>query len=92
MQVVFMEKHVGEIFQGVITGVTERGIFVELNENKCEGMIRVVDLEGDYYIYMETEYALIGQRTQKRFQLGDPIKIKVKKADIIKRHLDFVLA
>ena len=92
MQVVFMEKHVGETFSGVISGVTDRGIFVELNENKCEGMIRVVDIEGDYYIYMETEYALIGQRTKRRFQLGDPIQIKVKKADVIKRHLDFVLA
>jgi len=92
MQVVYMENHVGATFDGVISGVTDRGLFVELNENKCEGMIRVVDLEGDYYIYMESEYALIGQRTQKRFQLGDPIKIKVKKADVIKRHLDFVLA
>lgn len=92
MQVVYMEKHVGEKFSGVISGVTDRGIFVELNENKCEGMLRVADLEGDYYVYMENEYALIGQRTQKRFQLGDPIQIKVKKADVIKRHLDFILA
>ena len=92
MQVVYMERHLGEIFKGVISGVTDRGLFVELNENKCEGMIRMVDLEGDYYSYIENEFSLIGQRTQKRFQLGDAIEIKVKKVDVMKRHLDFVLA
>ena len=74
------------------SGVTERGIFVELNENKCEGMIRVVDIEGDYFVLLEKDFALVGQRTKKVFELGDPITIRVKKADVIKRHLDFVLA
>ena len=77
----------------LIEGLTpERGIFVELNENKCEGMIRVVDIEGDYFVFLEKDFALVGQRTKKVFELGDPITIRVKKADVIKRHLDFVLA
>ena len=92
MQVVYMQNQIGKTYDGVISGVTERGIFVELNENKCEGMIRVADIQGDYFVYVEKEFALVGQRTKKVFELGDPITIKVKKADVIKRHLDFVQA
>ena len=92
MQVVYMQNQIGKSYDGVISGVTERGIFVELNENKCEGMIRVVDIEGDYFVFLEKDFALVGQRTKKVFELGDPITIRVKKADVIKRHLDFVLA
>jgi ribonuclease R/exosome complex exonuclease DIS3/RRP44 len=92
MQVVYMQNQIGKTYDGVISGVTERGIFVELNENKCEGMIRVADIEGDYFVFLDKEFALVGQRTKKVFELGDPITIRVKKADVIKRHLDFVLA
>ena len=92
MQVVYMQNQIGKKYDGVISGVTERGIFVELNENKCEGMIRIADIKGDYFVFLEKEFALVGQRTKKVFELGDPIKIKVKKADVIKRHLDFVQA
>ena len=92
MQVAYMQNQIGKTYDGVISGVTERGIFVELKENKCEGMIRVSDIKGDYFVFLEKEFALVGQRTKKTFELGDPITIKVKKADVIRRHLDFVQA
>jgi len=90
MQMVFMEDKVGEEFEGVISGLTERGLYVELIQNKCEGMIRTMDLKGDFYHFDKDRHALIGERTQKLYQLGDPIKIKVKKVNIIKRFLDFI--
>jgi ribonuclease R/exosome complex exonuclease DIS3/RRP44 len=90
MQMVFMEDKVGEEFEGVISGVTERGLYVELIQNKCEGMIRTMDLKGDFYHFDKDRHALIGERTQKLYQLGDPIKIKVKKVNTIKRFLDFI--
>ena len=92
MQVKFMQDKVGETFEGIISGVTERGIYVELISNKCEGMINIRDLNGDYFFYDEDQHAMIGQRTQQTFTLGDPIVIVVKAANVIKRHLDFVLA
>lgn len=91
MQVKFMEKNVGEIFTGVISGVTERGLYVEIIENKCEGMVRIKDIPNDYYYLDERNHALVGERTKKIYQLGDVVTIKVAKADVIKRHLDFVL-
>ena len=90
MQMVFMEDKVGQEFEGVISGVTDRGLYVELIENKCEGMIRTVDLKDDYFYFDMDRHALIGDRTKKVYQLGDPIKIEVKKVNIIKRFLDFV--
>ncbi len=90
MQMVFMEDKVGEEFEGVISGVTDRGLYVELIENKCEGMIRTVDMKEDYFYFDMDRHALIGERTKKVYQLGDPIKIEVKKVNIIKRFLDFV--
>jgi ribonuclease R/exosome complex exonuclease DIS3/RRP44 len=90
MQMVFMEDKVGEEFEGVISGVTDRGLYVELIENKCEGMIRTVDMKEDYFYFDMDRHALIGERTKKVYQLGDPIKIAVKKVNIIKRFLDFV--
>ncbi len=90
MQMVFMEDKVGQQFQGVISGVTERGLYVELIDNKCEGMIRVIDIKGDFYRYDDRQHLLIGERTKKTYQLGDMINIKVKKVNILRRFLDFV--
>jgi ribonuclease R/exosome complex exonuclease DIS3/RRP44 len=90
MQMVFMEDKIGKEFEGVISGVTERGLYIELIENKCEGMIRVIDINGDYFYFDVDRHALIGHRTKRVFQLGDPLRIRVKKVDLIKRFLDFV--
>ena len=90
MQMVFMEDKVGQHFEGVISGVTDRGLYVELIENKCEGMIRIIDIKGDFYHYDDRQHAFIGERTKKVFQLGDTITIKVKKVNILRRFLDFI--
>ncbi len=92
MQVKFMEKHVGEDFEGVISGVTEWGVFVELKGNMCEGMIRIRDFKDDYYTFDEKNFQIKGERRGKVFQLGDTIKITVKNADLEKKQLDFVPA
>ena len=89
MQMLFMEDKVDQEFNGIISGVTERGLYVELIENKCEGMIRVMDIKGDYFHFDNDQHALIGERTKKFYQLGDPLRIRVKKVNLIKRFLDF---
>ncbi|OJV40485.1 MAG: ribonuclease R [Bacteroidales bacterium 36-12] len=91
-QVEFMAQYVGVVFDGVISGITEWGIYVELIENKCEGMIPIRDLDDDYYIFDDKNYCLVGRRYNKRYQLGDEITIKVAKANLDKKQLDFVLA
>ncbi|WP_299533634.1 ribonuclease R [Ulvibacterium sp.] len=91
MQIKFMQDHQDQEFIGVISGVTEWGIYVEIIENKCEGMVRIRDIKGDYYIFDEKEYALVGERTKEMYQLGDEVVVMVKKTDLIKRHLDFSL-
>jgi ribonuclease R/exosome complex exonuclease DIS3/RRP44 len=91
MQIKFMQDHQDQEFIGVISGVTEWGIYVEIIENKCEGMVRIRDIKGDYYIFDEKEYALVGERTKEMYQLGDEVIVMVKKTDLIKRHLDFSL-
>ncbi len=91
MQVKYMQDHQDQEFKGVISGVTEWGIYVEIIENKCEGMVRIRDIKDDYYIYDEKQYALVGQATKKSLQLGDEVTIKVKKTDLERKHLDFTL-
>ena len=91
-QVEFMGERIGEVYDGVISGVTEWGLYVELNENKCEGMIAMRDLGNDFYEFDEKNYCLIGRRHHQKFSLGDPIKIKVARANLAKKQLDFVLA
>ena len=91
MQIKFMENHIGEEFDGVISGVTDRGIYVEIIENKCEGMVRIKDVPGDYFFFDDRNHALVGERTKKVYQLGDIVKVTVAKADLIKRHLDFTM-
>ncbi len=91
MQVKYMQDHKDEDFLGVISGVTEWGIYVEIMSNKCEGMIRLQDLQDDRYEFDREEYAVIGQRTKKVYQLGDEVYVKVKNADLVKKHLDFTM-
>ncbi|NNE01764.1 MAG: ribonuclease R, partial [Eudoraea sp.] len=91
MQIKFMQNHEGEEFKGVISGVTEWGIYVEIIENKCEGMVRIRDLRDDYYTFDERQYALIGERSGKILQLGDEVMVSVKDSDLVRRHLDFSL-
>lgn len=91
MQIKFMEDHKDQEFLGVISGVTEWGIYVEIIENKCEGMVRIRDIKDDYYIFDERQYAIIGERYKRMYQLGDEVYVMVKNTDLIKRHLDFSL-
>ena len=91
MQVKYMQDHKDEIFDGVITGVTEWGIYVEISSNKCEGMVRIRDIKSDYYIFDEKQYAIVGQSTKHIYQLGNDVKIRVKNTDLERKHLDFNL-
>ncbi|MGP1991755.1 ribonuclease R [Zobellia laminariae] len=91
MQIKFMQDHQNQEFVGVISGVTEWGIYVEIIENKCEGMVRISDIKDDYYTFDEKEYAIVGEKTKKTYQLGDEVVVMVKNSDLIKRHLDFSL-
>ena len=91
MQVKYMQNHLNEEFEGVISGITEWGMYVELTDNMCEGMVRTKEITDDYYIFDEKEYALIGRETKNRYRLGDTVKISVKSADLEKKHLDFRL-
>jgi ribonuclease R len=89
MQVKYMQDHKDQEFLGVISGVTEFGVFVEIIENKCEGMVRIREIKDDYYIFDEKQYALVGATTHNLLQLGDEIYVKVKNADLVKKQLDF---
>ena len=91
MQVKYMQNHKDEVFEGVITGVTEWGIYVEIKSNKCEGMVRIRDIKSDYYVFDEKQYAIIGQNTKHLYQLGDDVRVKVKHTDLERKHLDFYL-
>ena len=90
-QVEFMGAHIGSVFDAVISGVTEWGLYAEINENKCECMIPMRDLGNDYYEFDEKNYCLIGRRHHRKFSLGDPVKIKVARANLEKKQLDFTL-
>ena len=91
MQIKYMEAHKDQEFLGVISGVTEFGIYVEIIENKCEGMIRARDMKDDYYVFDEKAYALIGEVSKQRYTLGDEVMIRVKNTDLVKHYLDFEL-
>ncbi|MGK6351121.1 ribonuclease R [Parapedobacter sp. DT-150] len=90
-QAEFLQDQVGEIYAGIISGVTEWGMYVEIEENKCEGMVRLRDITDDFYALDEKNYAIIGQRKKKKYQLGDEVQIRVKKVDLAKRQIDFTL-
>lgn len=91
MQVKFMQDHKDEEFLGVISGVTEWGIYVEIVENKCEGMVRIREIKDDYYTFDPEQFALVGEVTKNTLQLGDEVIVKVKNADLVKKQLDFTL-
>jgi ribonuclease R len=90
-QAEYLRDQVGNNFMGIISGVTEWGMYVEIIENKCEGMIRLRDISDDFYTLDEKNYAIIGQRKKKIYQLGDEVKIKVKHVDLTKKQIDFSL-
>ena len=90
-QVEFMSERVGKVYDGVISGVTEWGIYVELNENKCEGLVPIRDLDDDYYEFDEKNYCLRGRRTHRTYNLGDAITVRVARANLEKKQLDFAL-
>ena len=90
-QIEFMGDRLGEEFDGVIDGVTEFGLYVEVTENGCEGMIPLRCLEDDYYEFDEKSFCLIGRRFRKRYALGDKVRICVERANLDRRQLDFSL-
>ncbi len=91
MQVEYMKRHLGDEFEGLISGVMRFGVFIEINDLLVEGMIHVRDLEDDYYLYDEKSYALIGQRKGKRYRLGDTVKVKVIRVNAEEREIDFAM-
>ena len=91
-QVEFMADHLGEEYQGSVSGVTEWGLYVEIDENKCEGMVPIRDLDDDYYEFDEKNYCLIGRRKKHIYQLGDKLTVKVARTDLNRKILDFALA
>lgn len=91
MQVEYMKRHVGDEFEGVISGVTHYGLFVEINDLLAEGMIHVRDMEDDYYTYDEKHFALVGRRTGRKFRLGDHVRVKVVRVNPEAREIDFAL-
>lgn len=90
-QAEYLQNQIGNTFEGIISGVTEWGMYVEIAENKCEGMIRLRDITDDFYMLDEKNYCIIGQRKKKKYQLGDAVQIKVKKVDLAKKQIDFTL-
>ena len=90
-QVEYMADRMGQVFDAVISGVTEWGIYAEIIENKCEGMIPIRSLGGDYFEFDEKNYCLIGQRTRKRYRLGDHVKVKVARCNLEKKQMDYEL-
>ncbi|MFM9056415.1 MAG: S1 RNA-binding domain-containing protein [Bacteroidota bacterium] len=90
-QVQYLLDRKDEVFTGMISGVTEWGLYVEIPENKCEGLVRVRDLTDDFYSLNEEEYSLVGHRTHKTYRLGDMVRVRLKSADLIKKQIDFIL-
>jgi ribonuclease R len=90
-QAEFLQDQVGSTYTGIISGVTEWGMYVEIIENKCEGMIRLRDIADDFYTLDEKNYAIIGQKKKKVYQLGDEVQIRVKNVDLTKKQIDFTL-
>jgi len=91
-QVEFMSGKIGKIYDGVISGVTEWGLYVELNENKCEGLIPIRHLDDDFYEFDEKNYCLTGIRRKRTYRLGDPVTIEVAGANLERKQLDFTIA
>jgi ribonuclease R len=90
-QVEYMSKRTGETFTGVISGITEWGIYVEEVETKCEGLVRVRDMKDDFYVFNEKKFELVGQKKKHRYSLGDRVKIKVRGVDLERKTIDYIL-
>ncbi|MEX2029045.1 MAG: ribonuclease R [Candidatus Paceibacterota bacterium] len=90
-QVEYMSKRMGEKFEGIISGITEWGIYVEEIETKCEGLVRVRDMSDDFYVFNEKKLELVGKKKKKRYRLGDKVKIKVKEVDLERKTIDYIL-
>lgn len=90
-QVEFMSEHIGEEYDAVISGVTEWGIYAEINENKCEGMVPLRTLEDDYYEFDDANYCLVGRRTHHKYMIGDAVRIRIARANLERKQLDFEL-
>ena len=91
MQVKFLKNKIGEVFEGVISGVTEWGLYIEIIKNKCEGLVKISSIKDDHYIYDEKTYSLVGCRKNTRYQIGQKVKIKIQRADLERKQMDFVL-
>ncbi len=91
MQVKYLEDQVGEEFDGLISGVTEWGIYIELPESRAEGLVKLRNIRDDHYVFDHTNYSIVGQRTKKEYRLGDAVKVKLVNADLMKKQLDFEL-
>jgi ribonuclease R len=91
-QVQYLEDKKGMTFDGIISGVTEWGFYVELTESKCEGLVRLRDIGNDYYEFDEQNYCILGHRTGVVFRLGDAIKVVIKNTDLVRKQIDFLLA
>jgi ribonuclease R len=91
LQIQYLDKHVGDVFKGIISGVSEYGIYVEISENLIEGMVRLKDLNDDYYILDERNFQLIGRHRGKKYRIGDRVKVKVLKTDKEKKWIDFLI-
>ena len=91
-QVEFMSDKIGKVYDGVISGVTEWGVYVEINENKCEGMIPIREMDDDFYELDEKNYRLVGRRKKREYRLGQPVSIQVARANLDRKQLDFIFA
>ena len=91
MQVKFLQPNIGKCYAGIVSGVTSWGLYVELKENRCEGLVKIKSLKGDFFIFDEENFALKGLKTKTQYQLGQNVKIKVKSADLEKRQLNFLI-
>jgi ribonuclease R len=89
-QIEFMLDKVGTVFDGTISGLAKWGIYVQEKETLAEGMVRLMELSDDYYIFDEKNYCMVGKNTRRKFRLGDPVRIKLTRADLKERILDFV--
>jgi ribonuclease R len=90
-QAEFMAAHIGEVFEGMVTGVTEWGLYVEITSTACEGMIRLSDLKGDYFEYEPKNQRVIGRKSQKTYTLGNKVEVRVKNVDMEKRTIDLLM-